>query len=404
MNRTLSRHLLRPRAIMAILGIALIAGLMLWPGRKPVTAGSGPKPKAGVAVETALAARADVPVYLEGLGTVQAFYTVTVSSRVDGELQKVGFAEGQTVKKGDLLAQIDPRPYRAAYEQAVAVKTKDEAQLANAKRDLARYAQLAPENLSSQQTLEGQRALVGQLQAQVAGDAAQIDAAKTELDYATITSPIDGVTGIRLVDPGNIVHGANGTGIVVVTQVQPIAVVFTLPEEDYGKIASALASGEVAVEAMDRDGGAKGHDGGADLDRGRISVLDNQIDQATGTIRIKAVFPNSARKLWPGAYVTARVLLATRHNALTVPAAALQRGPDGPFVYVVGPGDTVEMRPVKIANDSGPLIVIEDGLGDGERVTVNNEYRLQPGTRVRLAENGAETTNTTETGAGKAAP
>jgi multidrug efflux system membrane fusion protein len=378
MNQTPFKRFSPLRLGMAGAGAVLIAAFLLWSQQKPVSALPAPQANAGVAVETARVSRADVPVTLEGLGTAQGFYTVTVSSRVDGALEKVGFVEGQRVKKGDLLARIDPRPYQAAYDQAVATKAKDEAQLANAKRDLARYVQLAPDNLASAQTVEGQKALVDQLQAQIAGDAAAVDNAKTQLDYATIASPIDGVTGIRLVDPGNIVHGANSTGIVVVTQIQPIAVLFTLPEEDYGKIAAALQDGEVTVAAM-------GRGGEGELDRGKIAVLDNQIDQATGTIRIKAIFPNASTKLWPGAYVNARVLLATRHNALTVPTAALQRGPAGPFVYVVKPDSSVEMRRVKIANDTGPLIVVEDGLTEGELVTTNNEYRLQPGAKVRLA-------------------
>jgi multidrug efflux system membrane fusion protein len=339
-------------------------------------AGAATDAHQAIPVETATAGRADVPVYLEGLGTVQAFYTVSVTARVDGQIQKLGFVEGQTVKPGDLIAQIDPRPFQAALDQAIATKAKDTAQLASASSDLARYLILAPKNLTSTQVLDEQRALVAQLQAQVKGDQASVENARTQLSYTTITSPIQGVTGIRKIDPGNIVLATNTTGIVMVTQVQPIACIFTLPEDALPTLTRALSAGPVTVAALSRDRKT-------DLDRGTVALIDNQIDQTTGTIRVKATFPNTHNTLWPGEFVYAQVLVQTERNALTIPTAALQRGPDGVFTYVVKPDSTVEARPLQIAGQSGALTVITDGLHDGERVVTGNQYRLQPGTRVR---------------------
>ncbi len=344
---------------------------------KPADAASRSAPPA-IAVDTAAVTHTDVPIYLSGLGTVQAFYTVTVTARVDGELQKVAFTEGQTVHKGDLLAQIDPRPNQAAYEQAIATKAKDAAQLANAKRDLERYTVLQPQDLASKQTVDTQRALVDQLTAQVQVDQAVIDNARTQLDYTRITSPINGRTGIRLVDPGNIVHAAATTGIVVVTQVQPISVIFTLPEEDLN------------VTTVSRDGGTE-------LDQGILSLVDNQIDQTTGTAKFKATFSNAHNTLWPGQYVNARVLVRTERNALTLPTTAVQLGPNGPFTYVVKPDSTVEVRQLKIGDESGGLTVVRTGLALNERVVTSNQYRLQAGVRVRAA--AAEATARTKAAA-----
>jgi membrane fusion protein, multidrug efflux system len=361
--------------LFAIVTIAVLIFLWRVVVRKPADAAahSGPAP---VAVEIAAVANADVPVYLQGLGTVQAYYTVTVTARVDGELQKIAFTEGQTVKKGDLLAQIDPRPNQAAYEQAVAVKAKDIALLENAKRDVERYKILQPQDLASKQTVDTARATVDQLSAQVNVDQAIIDNAHTQLDYTHIVSPINGRTGIRLVDPGNIVHAADTTGIVVVTQLQPISVIFTLPEEDLGAISSALSAGEVKVVTVSRDGAQE-------LDQGTLSLIDNEISQATGTARLKATFSNEKNTLWPGQYVNARVLVRTDRNALTLPSSAVQRGPDGPFTYVVKSDSTVEARPLEIGDDSGGVTVVKKGLTLNERVVTTNQYRLQPGTRVR---------------------
>ena len=367
------------RAVLGGLGLAALLVLTWRIVHKPADAASRAAPQP-IAVDTAAVSHADVPIYLQGLGTVQAFYTVTVTARVDGELQKIAFTEGQNVRKGDLLAQIDPRPNQAAYDQALATKAKDASLLANAKRDFDRYTLLQPQNLASKQTVDTARALVDQLAAQLQVDQAIIDNARTQLDYTRITSPINGRTGIRLIDPGNIVRAAGTTGIVVVTQVQPISVVFTLPEEELSAVGAALASGPVPVTTLSRDGNTE-------LDRGTLALIDNEIDQTTGTARLKATFGNANNTLWPGQYVNARVLVRTERNALTLPSAALQLGPNGPFTYVIKDDSTVEVRALKIGDESGGLVVIKDGLALNERVVTSNQYRLQQGAHVRA--NGA---------------
>jgi multidrug efflux system membrane fusion protein len=366
------------RILIAALGLILIAGSYWWMPSTGKSAAATNTVKA-IAVDTASTTETDMPIYLEGLGTVQAFYTVTVTARVDGQLQKVGFIEGQTVHKGDFLAQIDPRPARAALELAIAAKAKDEAQLLNAKHDLDRYVMLAPQNLSSKQTLDTQRALVAQLEAQTKGDQATIDNAKTQLDYTTITSPIQGRTGIRLVDPGNNVHASDTTGIVVVTQLHPISVIFTLPEDAFLAVNNAMTAGPVSVAAMSRDGKTE-------LDHGIVALIDNQIDQTTGTIRLKATFPNARNTLWPGEFVNIRLLEKIEHNALSVPSVAIQRGPNGTFVYVVKANSTLEMRPVTTGEESGASTVVESGIHSGERVVTSNQYLLQPGALIRMSE------------------
>ena len=365
-------------------GLALVLLVIAWRTLiyKPADAATRTSPPA-IAVDTAAANHTDVPIYLQGLGTVQAFYTVTVTARVDGELQKIGFTEGQEVHKGDLLAQIDPRPNQAAYEQAVATKAKDAAMMQNAKRDVERYALLQPQDLASKQTVDTARALLDQLTAQVQVDQAVIDNARTQLDYTRITSPINGRTGIRLVDPGNIVHAAGTTGIVVVTQVQPISVIFTLPAENLSVIGAALAAGPVKVTTLSRDGKTE-------LDQGTLTLIDNQIDQATATARLKATFANTHNTLWPGQYVNARVLVRTDRNALTLPTAAVQLGPNGPFTYVIKSDSTVEVRPLTLGEESGGMTVIKSGIVLNERVVTSNQYRLQSGVHVRDNASAAE--------------
>ena len=309
---------------------------------------------------------------------MQAFYTVTIKARVDGQLQKVGFVEGQTVAKDSLIAQIDPRPYQAALDQAIAMKAKDQSQLHGAEQDLGRYTILAPEDLTSKQTLDAQKGLVGELRAQIQADEANIENARTQLAYTTITAPIEGRTGIRLVDPGNIVHATDTTGIVVLTQVQPISFIFTLPEDDLPAVSSAMAKGPVTVAAVSRDDKTE-------LDHGTLSLIDNEIDATTGTARLKATFPNTANKLWPGEFINARVLVATDGNAVTIPSTAVQRGPTGVFTYVVKADSTVEARPLQIGAESNTVTEVAKGLNAGEIVVTSNQYRLQPGSAVRAS-------------------
>jgi membrane fusion protein, multidrug efflux system len=373
------RWMTRTRLIMLGAGLGVLA-VFVWilsPERSRSAAATESRPTA-IAVDAATATRRDVPVYLDGLGTVQAFYTVKVNSRVDGELERVAFAEGQDVKRGQLLAQIDPRPYQAALDQAVATRAKDEAQLQDAQLDLRRYTILAPQNLASKQQLDSQTALVAQLKAQIEADAAAIESARTQLNYTHITSPINGRTGVRLVDPGNIVHATDTSGIVVLTQLKPIAAIVTLPEESIGAVAQAMQKGAVNVTAVARD------ETKSELDRGTIELIDNQIDPTTGTIHLKVIFPNKEERLWPGEFVSARVLVRTARNVLTVPAQALQRGPDGLYVYVIGADSKVTARPLKVGYNDEEVAVVEGGLSAGERVATSNFYRLQPGALVSI--------------------
>ncbi|HEY6455803.1 MAG TPA: efflux RND transporter periplasmic adaptor subunit [Steroidobacteraceae bacterium] len=379
MNTTV-KWLTRPRVGLGVVAILLIV-VVVWSysrhGAQAADARSASSTATAVPVDAATVARSDVPGYLDGLGTVQAFYTVKVTARVDGQLDNVAFTEGQTLKKGQLLAQIDPRPFKAALDQALAQRAKDEAQLTNARRDMDRYMQLAPQDLASKQTVDTQRATVSVAEATLKGDDATIENARTQLSYTTITAPIGGRTGIRQVDPGNIVHAADTGGIVVMTQIQPISVMFTLPEDDVDQMTDALARGTVTVVALARTDGTP-------LDTGTVALLDNQIDQTTGTIRVKATFPNAHQRLWPGEFVTARVLASMHKQALTIPAAALQRGPDGMFAYVVDANSTVSVRPLKVTLLDENTVIVDSGLQSNERVVTSNMYRLEPGTLVRV--------------------
>ena len=372
-----------PRVVFPLAAAALVVAAVVW-DQVPVGAESAQTREStlqpAIPVKMATATRADVPVYLEGLGTVQAYYTVTITPRVDGQLQKVTFTEGQSVKQGDILAQIDPRPFQAALEEATAVRAKDVAQLASAKSDLVRYQALAPKILASKQTIDQQTALVGQLEAQIKGDQAAIDNARTQLSYATIVAPIDGVTGIRLVDPGNMVHATQTNGIVVLTQVQPITCIFTLPEQIFPQLKGALRAGPVPVVALSRSANGASD---TELDRGTVELINNQIDQASGTIQVKAVFPNANETLWPGEFVNARVLLQTLHHALMIPTAAIERGPQGVFTYVVKADSTVEPRTLQIGQHTQGRTVVTSGLREGERVVTSNQYQLQPGALVK---------------------
>ncbi len=362
--------------------LALIgAAIWLWPA-EPASKKQNPFANAPVPVLTAAAVQRDVPIWLDGLGTVQAYQTVTVKAMVDGPLLEVDFAEGQPVTKGQVLARIDPRTYKASLDQAVAKKAQDEAQLANAKVDLARYQKLVRNNYTTEQTADTQKATVAQLSAQVEADQAMVDNARTLLSYTTITSPLTGLAGIRQVDPGNIVHAADTTGIVTLTQLKPISVLFTLPQQNLQQVAAAVASGKATVEALDGSGGP---DGGKPLDTGTLSVLDNQVDPTTGTIKLKATFPNERQLLWPGAFVRVRVQVATAHDAVVVPAAAVQRGPTGEYVYLAGEDRVAHRVPVTVGYQDAQTTVIADGLKAGDVVVTDGASRLSDGKKLAIA-------------------
>src|SRR5665213_694200 len=337
--------------------------------------------------------RKDVPIYVDGLGTVQAYNTVTVKSRVDGQLVKIAFTEGQDVHIGDLLGEIDPLPYKAALEQAAARKKQDDAQLANAKLDLKRDLDLLKDKIVTEQAMATQQAMVAGLEASVAADQAGIDSAKVQLDYATITSPLDGRCGIRQVDQGNIVHATDTNGLVVITQLRPIFVVFTLPEQYASKLSKRLAQGALTVLALDRDNKTV-------LDHGKVAVIDNQIDVTTGTIKLKAVFSNDDLSLWPGQFVNVRVLMETRQNGLVVPASVVQRGPDDEFAFVIKDDMSVKIQPIKVAQIEDGMALIDQGLAEGERVVADGQYKLQEGSKVKV-EKSNPSPDGTHGGAGK---
>ena len=334
-----------------------------------------------VDVITAPVVRQDVPVNVEGIGTVEAFNTVTVRARVDGLLQKVEFTEGQEVKVGDLLAQIDPRPYEAKLSQVQGIKAKDEAQTANAKLDLERAVKLG--QFATQQTVDTQRALVRQLEAALQTDQANIDAAALELEYTSIRAPISGRTGMRLIDAGNFVRARESSGIVIITQLEPISVAFSLPQQHLGTVNHALAKGKVPVAALDADGKRL-------WEEGVLAVLDNRIDPQTGTIRLKATFANADRKLWPGQFVNVRVRLDTVKDGTVVPSAAVQRNSSGTFAYVVDPEDRVEMRPIRVGQIDGNVALVESGLEPGQKVVITSQEQLRPGASVITTEATAD--------------
>lgn len=334
-------------------------------------------------VEVATARTADVPIWLDGLGTVQASATVTIAPMISGPLVAITFREGQDVKAGEVLARIDPRPYQAALEQAQAKRAQDEATLAGARGDLARYEMLAAKNYASAQQAADERATVAALAAQVKADQAAIDTAATNLGYTTLTAPISGRTGIRAIDLGNIITPTSAGGLVTITTLHPVAVIFSLPQQNLPTIERAIAAGQPAVEATP-EGDLLG---ARVLDRGRLTVLDNQINPQTGTLKLKALFPNPRLRLWPGAFVTVRLKAATLHHAVVVPPVAVQQGPKGPYLYVVrrhGKKFKVAIRPVTLGPVTAGLAVIATGLAPGERVVVNGTGSLRAGKKVRI--------------------
>jgi membrane fusion protein, multidrug efflux system len=365
-----------------------------------------------VPVLVAKSQKQDVPIYLDGLGTVQAFYTVTVHSMIDGPLVDVRFTEGQDVKTGDVLARIDARPYQAALDQAVAKKAQDDANLANARLDLARYQKLAQTNYTTQQQADTQKATVAMDEAIVKQDQAAIDTARTNLSYTTISSPIDGRTGIRNVDPGNIIHTSDTNGLVVITQLHPISVIFTLPQQFLGDVRAAMQNGPAQVDALpqgstdqpaatdDNSAGPGLTTAAADpsgdppppvvLDHGSVSILDNQVDSTTGTIRLKATFQNPDLKLWPGGFINVRLLARTVKGAITVPPAAVQRGPQGAYVYVIGSDNKAKRQNVTVGHTDEDVAIVTAGLQDGATVVTDGASRLTDGAQVTISQPGAQ--------------
>jgi multidrug efflux system membrane fusion protein len=320
--------------------------------------------------------RADVPIFLAGLGTVQAFNSILVKSRVDGQIVKINFAEGKDIHAGEVLVEIDPAPFEATLGQAQANKLKDQAQLGNARLDLDRFTGLAKTGAATTQQLDTSRALVAQFEASIKVDEAMIDTAQVQLNYTNIRSPIEGRVGTRLVDAGNIVRAADTTGIVTINQIHPIFVSFALPSDSLPQLRAALKGGDIAVAALDSNG--------QDLDTGVLAVIDNQINPTTGTINYKAKLDNAGDVLWPGQFVNVRIQLAIRHNVIIVPLTAVQYGPDGPYAFVVGGDHIVQKRAIKIGVLNKTTAIIDDGLHPGEQVVTDGQYRIQAGTKVEI--------------------
>jgi multidrug efflux system membrane fusion protein len=323
-----------------------------------------------------------VPIYLRGVGTVIAYNDVIVRSQITGQIVKIAFTEGQTVHKGDLLAQIDSRIYQAQLDQAVANRDRDQAQVDNAKANFDRYTILQQKGDATPQLVETQKAQLAQLQAMVKSDEAAIEQAKTSLSFTQLTAPIDGVTGIRKVDEGNIIHPTDASGLVDLTQIEPISLIFSLPQEDFVRIQQQMPKGSLTVLAYSQDNSTE-------LDQGKLDLIDNQIVQTTGTIRLRATFPNAKHLLWPGELVNAQLLLETRPNGLTVAASAVRQGPKGSFVWVIGADGKVQTRPVTVAQTGGAQALIDSGLQADEKVVVEGQYRLLPGVLVQALQGQA---------------
>jgi multidrug efflux system membrane fusion protein len=358
--------------------LAVIAALILYRVAVWALGARGPKPVAAIPVTAVTATASDVPIYLEGLGTVRATNTVTVRSRVDGQLVDVAFKEGQTVAKGDVLAEIDPRPFKAQVETAAGNLARDQANLENARRDLARYQELAKSGYAAQQRVDTQAATVNALAASVRADEGALRNARVQLGYTTIKAPIDGRTGIRQIDAGNIIHATDPNGLVVITQVQPITAVFTIPQKDLAQVLAAGDPTTLKVTALNSERTAA-------LDHGTLELIDNTIDQTTGTVRLKATFPNAKNTLWPGEFVNVQLQTGTAHGGVTIPSRAVQRGPNGPYIYVVKADDTVEMRSLAQGQEHDGRTLVTKGLAAGERVVTDGTLSLTTGVKVRIA-------------------
>ncbi len=366
------------RAISAAAVLFVAAAIVAWwygaGSQPPAARAQTAAPAIPVTAGTVVAK--DVPVFLNGIGTVQAYNMVSVKTRVDGQIVKVDFKEGQEVKEGDPLFQIDPRPYQASLEQAQAAKQKDEAQLAGAKLDLERYSKLLGTGYQTRQSYDQQTATVAQLQAALKGDQAQIDNAQLNLGYADIRSPINGRLGARLVDKGNLVHANDNTALVTITELKPIFVSFTLPQDTLDELRQEQQKSPLVVRAYTGDGNTL-------LSEGRLTLIDNSIDQTTGTIHLKARFDNLDERLWPGQFVSLRVILRVRPNVATVPSETIEAGPNGSYAYIIKPDNTVERRAVEVASVQDGIAVVTKGLTLGERVVVDGQFRLTEGAHVR---------------------
>ncbi len=374
----------RRRTISIALAVLILAGLgyIVWTSYHKEQRATRTAPEQAVPVLAATPRIEDVPVYLDGVGTVRALNTVTVRAQVDGKLLSVNFKEGQDVKAGDVLAEIDPAIYQAQYDQAVAKKAQDEAQLANARRDLQRYQELAASKAGSAQQADTQRATVAQLEALTKADQAAIDNARTMLGYTKIIAPLSGRVGLRLVDQGNIVHASDATGIVVITQLQPIAVQFSLPQQQIVRVNAAAAKGALETDVF-------GNDGKTVVDIGKLTGIDNQVDPTTGTVKLKAEFPNAHFQLWPGQFVNVRLKVETLDKALVIPTAAVQRGPIGAFAYVIGANNIVTAKPITVTQQTETNAVIAKGLTVQDRVVTTGFANLADGAKVSI---GQETT------------
>jgi multidrug efflux system membrane fusion protein len=352
--------------------VCVVAAVVVWRhGSQPVR---NPAPPA-VPVTVAEAAKTDVPIYYDALGTISALNTVSIRAQVTGQIIAVNFRQGQDVKKGDVLAQIDPAPFKAALDQAVSKKGEDEAQLIDAQKDLARSKTLVLKDYETQQVVDTQQAKVDSTKATIDADQAAIEAAQTQLNYATITAPIDGVVGFRQIDVGNIIHTTDPNPLTVLTQIKPCTVIFTLPQDDLGPVREALLQGTVSVLAFDQDDKQQ-------LAQGHLLLINNQIDQATSTIQLKAEFPNDDEHLWPGQFVRIRILITTRKDAITIPTVAVQRGPSGLYTWVVKPDNTVDQRSIQTMPVDTSITIVTKGVAAGERVVVDGQYRLDAGIRV----------------------
>ncbi len=367
--------------IALLLVVVIVLAVLGWRWFTPAAGrpGQGPGKEQAVApvpVTVVAATTQDVPVHLDALGTVQALNTVAVAAQVSGQLKALHFEEGAAIAKGALIAEIDPRTYQAALDQALASRAQHLAQLSASRSTLKRYEELSQKNFVSAQDLENQRQVVRQQEAQIAADDAAISSARTSLGYTRITAPIDGIAGLRQVDVGNLLQ-ANASTIVVLTQVQPINVIYTLPAQDLDSVREARAAGTVPVTALDRS------DSHAVANDGVLAVVDNQIDTSTGTFRLKAEFPNADKALWPGAFVNVRMQVRTVEDGLVVPTQAVQRGPDGDYVYLLEPGDSVKMQPVRVAGEvDASRLMIASGLSAGDKVVTEGQFRLKPGAKV----------------------